>query len=95
MKTPAKKPTKRDRSITRQPLNADEWADEDQADLAFTGLHRNPWHGLTPEEAYRKGVEDGERYQREQERLRREMDDPKCRPFMISKPNVGTRGMIV
>ncbi len=43
-----------------------------------------PWKGLTPEEAYRKGVKDGERHQREQERLRWENDNPKGRPTIYS-----------
>lgn len=42
---------------------------------------RVPWAGLTPEEAYRKGVQDGKAEESEQERLRDEHANPKHRTY--------------
>lgn len=45
-----------------------------------TPINRDPWAGLTPEEAYRKGVEDGRERQRYERQAADELANPKLRP---------------
>lgn len=48
-------------------------------------LRLKPWTGLTPEDAYRKGVQDGKAEESEQERLRDEIAHPECKPRLVKK----------
>lgn len=101
MSTPKKRPM-------RQPTLTDEWNAEDQKNLAAPPIRskRDVWEGLTPEEAYRRGVADGEEHQREQERRREEREHPlicstfdtffpKPKPIPAKRCSVGRKPRVI
>jgi hypothetical protein len=65
--------------------------ESDDPDSPYYRPKTDPWKGLTPEEAYRRGYEAGVEHEKDQERLRDEFDHPEHRPRMRLDPEFDDR----